>query len=151
MPKDIASHDGPRTATDIIIEYKRDGKVYIPLIERKNPPFGLAIPGGFQEKGETTAASARREAKEETNLDVVIDHPEEPFLVLSEPTRDPRGHVNAIVYIAKGYGELKAGDDAVNVHLHTPQDIKNMRFQGRFAFDHEETLTKYLYRRGYLP
>ncbi|MEK7828153.1 MAG: NUDIX hydrolase, partial [Deltaproteobacteria bacterium] len=34
----------PIPTVDIIIELKKHG---IALIERKNPPFGWAIPGGF--------------------------------------------------------------------------------------------------------
>lgn len=151
MPQNIAAYPCPKIATDIIIEYKQGRQVYIPLIERKNPPLGLAIPGGFQEIGLTLAENARREAKEETNLEILIDHPEKPFLVLSHPERDPRGQVISVVFIAQGYGELKAGDDAASVKLYTPQDIKNMRFQGRFVFDHEKILTDYLHHRGYLP
>ncbi|MBU1704094.1 MAG: NUDIX domain-containing protein, partial [Nanoarchaeota archaeon] len=53
----------PPIAADIIIQY-RGGIV---LIDRKNPPFGWAIPGGFVDLGETVEDAAVREAKEETN------------------------------------------------------------------------------------
>ena len=56
----------PRLTVDIIIEYG-DGII---LIKRKNPPYGWAIPGGFVDYGETVEESAKREAKEETSLDI---------------------------------------------------------------------------------
>ena len=150
MPLNVADYPCPKIATDIIIEYRKEGNIYIPLIERKNPPLGIALPGGFQEIGLTLAANARKEAKEETNLEVIIDHPENPFRVLSDPSRDPRGHVIGVVFIAKGYGEPKAGDDAKTVRLYTPQEIIEMRFKSLFVFDHEKILTEYLHHRGYI-
>ena len=50
----------PLVAADIIIEY-RDGIV---LIERKNEPFGWALPGGFVDVGESLESAAVREARE---------------------------------------------------------------------------------------
>ena len=58
----------PSPTVDIIIEVASgDGVV---LIERKYEPLGWAIPGGFVDRGESVADAARREAMEETGLDV---------------------------------------------------------------------------------
>ena len=54
----------PIPTVDIIIELKNSGIV---LIERKNPPFGWAMPGGFVDYGETLEDAATREALEETS------------------------------------------------------------------------------------
>ena len=56
----------PLPTVDIIIEVKGG----IVLIERKNPPHGWAIPGGFVDYGESVEACAVREAREETGLNV---------------------------------------------------------------------------------
>ena len=62
----------PQVSANVIIEMlQRDNKPII-LIERKFEPYGWAIPGGFVEVGETIAAAARREALEETSLDVEL-------------------------------------------------------------------------------
>ena len=45
----MAEHRNPYPTVDIIIEL--DGKIV--LIERKFPPHGWAIPGGFVDVGET--------------------------------------------------------------------------------------------------
>ena len=92
----------PYPTTDIIIEYERAGKEGIILIMRKNPPIGLALPGGFAEYGISLEENARKEGKEETNLEVILENEEQPFCVHSDPQRDPRGHMISVTYIAKG-------------------------------------------------
>ena len=75
----------PLLTVDIIIEVTGGGII---LIERKNPPFGWAIPGGFVDYGETLEAAAIREAREETGMDLVDL---KQFHAYSDPKRDPRG------------------------------------------------------------
>ena len=90
----------PLLTVDIIIRYQ-DGIV---LIERKNPPPGWALPGGFVDVGESLEEAAIREAKEETSLDVTLV---EQFHAYSKPGRDPRFHTVTMVFIADGKGTLK--------------------------------------------
>jgi 8-oxo-dGTP diphosphatase len=126
----MAEHRNPYPTVDIIIEV--DGKIV--LIERKFPPPGWAIPGGFVEVGETLAAAARREAKEETSLDVAIV---EMFHSYSDPTRDPRHHTISTVFLATATGTPRADDDAARVGLYTETDLPPL------AFDHAKVLADY--------
>lgn len=120
-----------RLTVDCIIDL--DGEVV--LIERKNPPFGWAIPGGFVDEGETVEEAVGREMKEETNLKLVNL---KQFHVYSDPERDPRGHTVTVVFTAKGEGELRAQDDAKNIGLFSKENLPH-----NIVFDHRKILMDY--------
>jgi 8-oxo-dGTP diphosphatase len=121
----------PLIAVDIIIEYQ-DGIV---LIDRKNEPFGWAVPGGFVDVGEPLEVAAVREAREETSLDIEI---RELFYVYGKPARDRRGHTVSVIYIAEGTGKLKAADDAKKASVFHYEDLPS-----HLAFDHREIIADY--------
>ena len=123
----------PYLTVDIIIELKEG----IVLIERVNPPPGVALPGGFVDYGETLEAAARREAKEETNL--TLTHLRQ-FHTYSDPKRDPRFHTVSTVFIAKGNGAPKSGDDAKAVKIVKYAEL----LRARYAFDHQRIIKDYL-------
>lgn len=126
----------PLLTVDIIIELPREDTTQIVLIERKNPPSGWALPGGFVDVGETVEQAAVREAKEETSLDVTLT---ELLGIYSDPARDSRGHTVSAVYIATGSGHAKAQDDAANLVICDPDNPP-----GELAFDHQKILDDYL-------
>ena len=101
----VTTYRNPVPTVDIII--RRDSEVL--LIERKNPPLGWALPGGFVDYGESLESAARREAHEETGLEL-IDLTQ--FGAYSDPQRDPRQHTISVVFTARGIGEACGGDDA---------------------------------------
>ena len=125
----------PSIAADIIILC--DGNK-IALIERKNPPYGWAIPGGFVDYGESLESAAAREAKEETSLTIDVLGQLKTY---SDPERDPRQHVISTVFIATAYGQTpKAADDAKNIKLF---DLNNLPTE--LAFDHTTILDDFNY------
>jgi O-acetyl-ADP-ribose deacetylase (regulator of RNase III)/ADP-ribose pyrophosphatase YjhB (NUDIX family) len=124
---------GPFTTVDAIIEINNG----ILLIQRSNPPFGLALPGGFLDYGESLEEAVKREVKEETGLDVVSL---KQFHTYSEPGRDPRFHTIATVFIVKTKGKLKAGDDAKGFKIAKFTEIKNLVL----AFDHKNIIQDYM-------
>lgn len=135
----------PLLAADIIIELTDRPERPIVLIERRYPPHGWAIPGGFVDVGETLEQAARREAYEETSLNVTL------ITLLgcySDPRRDARGHTVSIVYLATATGLPRARDDAKTAALFAPG-----QFPAPLAFDHQLILADYLRFRtcGELP
>ena len=108
----------PLLATDALILFGEG----IVLIRRENPPYQgfYALPGGFVEVGETVEEAARREAKEETGLDITLL---KLVGVYSKPDRDPRGHVVSITYLAEGRGKLVAGSDARSAEVFGPDNL----------------------------
>ncbi len=124
---------GPFVTVDAIIEIN-DGIV---LIERSNPPFGWALPGGFVDYGESLEEAVIREAKEETGLDL---GDLKQFHTYSKPGRDPRFHTISTVYIGRGVGEPKSGSDAANLKVVKIKELKNYNF----AFDHKQIIEDYL-------
>lgn len=128
---------GPFSTVDAIIEI--DGGIVV--IERSNPPFGLALPGGFVDYGESLEDAVIREVKEETNLDVVEL---KQLHTYSDPKRDPRFHTIGTVFAAKVRGIPKAGDDAAGLEIIKISEIEKLSF----AFDHKKILEDYLKARS---
>lgn len=126
-------YNNPVPAVDLIIEIEGKGLV---LIERRNPPPGWALPGGFVEVGETLEQAAVREAKEETCLDVELLG---QFHTYSDPKRDPRMNCISSVFVARATGAPRAEDDAKSVALY-PKD----RLPAVLAFDHRKILEDFL-------
>jgi len=125
---DVVRYKNPLPTADIIIT-RQDS---ILLINRKNPPEGWALPGGFIEYGESAEQTAIREAKEETNLE--ISHLQQ-FHTYSQPGRDPRFHTLTVVFFAQANGELKAGDDAKEARFFHIDKLPD-----NIAFDHREII-----------
>lgn len=113
---------------DAIIPYQ--GKIV--LIRRMNDPFKgyYALPGGIVEYGERVEDAVLREVEEETGLKGKIHG---LVGVYSDPNRDPRGHFVSVCFVVlPAGGELKAGSDAKEVALFSPNNLPEL------AFDHEK-------------
>ena len=115
----------------------------IVVVDRKNPPSGICLPGGFVEVGETVEVSARREVREETGLMVqglqMLD-------VFSEPSRDPRRHTVSVTYIAQVVADhikVDALDDAAGSEVVLPRMLIEDHQTYRFAFDHRKLVEAY--------
>jgi len=148
MAYERKEYRSPFLTTDIIIEHEDGKKKGIVLIERRNPPYGTALPGGFAEYGLSLEENAVKEALEETGLEVRLYTPEHPLCVKSEPFRDLRAHMVSVTYVGKGYGRISAGDDAKAARLYTLDEVKKIVKEKSMCFDHAEILAEYLKQRG---
>ena len=128
---DVKQYRNPFPTVDIIIEIN-DGII---LIERKNPPLGWALPGGFVDYGESLEDAAIREAREETSLEVCNL---QLLGCYSDPGRDSRMHTISMVYIGTGVGTPSAGDDATNLAGFRLDSLPN-----QLCFDHAKILRDY--------
>lgn len=127
----------PLLTVDIIVELEERGVV---LIERKNPPRGWALPGGFVDYGESLERAAVREAKEETSLDVKLA---EQFYTYSDPSRDARHHTVSTIYIATATGTPRGADDARRAII-----VQEGNLPAPLVFDHPRILKDYfLYKK----
>lgn len=125
----------PRPTVDVLVEVQGG----IVLVERRHPPEGWAIPGGFVEYGETLEEAAVREMREETGLEVDLVR---QFHTYSDPGRDPRFHTIGTVFIGRGRGAPRAGDDAGQARVFTRDSLP-----AKIAFDHRRIIEDYFERR----
>lgn len=137
----IEQFANPVPTVDVIIEVWAQACFQgIVLIERKNPPHGWALPGGFVDYGETVEQAAVREAREETGLEVELIR---LLGVYSDPRRDPRQHTLSVVFIGRAGRVPRAGDDARRAKVFTRETQP-----AKLAFDHTKILADYWQREG---
>jgi 8-oxo-dGTP diphosphatase len=128
---EITIYRNPMPTVDVIIE-SQDGVL---LINRKNPPYGWALPGGFVDYGETVEEAIVRETREEVGLDVINLR---QFHCYSKPDRDPRQHTLSVVFTAESQGKPRASDDAAEARFFAWENLPE-----RIAFDHRQILEDY--------
>ncbi len=128
----MSEYRNPTPTVDVIVADSRG----ILLIERKNKPFGWALPGGFVDEGECLEAAALRELREETGLEGEL---RDLLYCYSRPDRDRRQHTISAVFIVTASGEPAAQDDAKHA-LFFPFD----RLPQNICFDHREILEDFI-------
>jgi len=141
--KIVEKYRNPFPTVDIIIEIDPQPPAKevsgsgpsIVLIQRRNPPFGWAIPGGFVDYGESLESAAKREAAEETSLEVELLY---QLGAYSDPSRDPRHHTISVVFVARTTGTPRAADDAADIGIFNRDCLPDL-----FAFDHKQILSDY--------
>jgi 8-oxo-dGTP diphosphatase len=131
---EIKQRLSPLPTVDMII-YDPRGRIV--LVRRRYPPPGWALPGGFVDYGESVEEAARREALEESSLEVSIKG---LLGVYSDPARDIRRHTISTVFwgTAENAEKIKAGDDAGEA-VFFPLDA----LPSPLAFDHARIINDF--------
>lgn len=127
----------PSVTVDIVV-VTREAQPRVLLIRRKKEPFAgaWAIPGGFVDPGESLAAAAERELREETGVENVTL---EQLAAFGDPNRDPRGWTVSVAFLARvdANTSATAAADAAAVGWH-PLDA----LPQSLAFDHDKILAR---------
>src|SRR5947209_2842351 len=127
----------PAVTVDVVI-VTQEGRPRVLLIRRKHDPFAgaWAIPGGFVDPGETLAAAAARELREETGVEHVSL---EQLAAFGDPGRDPRGWTVSVAFLAQVPADTAAtaSDDAAAVGWHLLDELPRP-----LAFDHDKILAR---------
>jgi len=134
---DITELNCPKVAVDAVV--RLNGTNNLVLIERKFAPFGMALPGGFVDYGESCEIAVTREVKEEMGLRFQIGG---QLRSKSDPDRDPRGHIMTIPFWGIAEGEPKAQDDAKGIYIISRTQV----LDEHFAFkDHKDIILEYIF------
>lgn len=107
----------PKVAVGVLVE---DGARVLLVRRAVIPQLGWwALPAGYMEFDEEPQEAARREAQEETGLQVELTGLLDVF-----PITSPNGHGVLIVYWARpAGGELRAGDDVSDARWFAPEEL----------------------------
>ena len=132
----------PKVAVDVIVFTVREETLQVLLVQLKTPSYTdmWAFPGGLVPHGESTEVAATRCLFETTGVkDVYL----EQLYTFSNPSRDPRGHVVSVAYVAlvnRAHMSLRVPGKCVNIDwfpVTTPPTL---------AYDHTEMLEYALQR-----
>ena len=125
----------PAVTTDcVIFGYDVKDGLSVLLVKRGGDPYKgcWAFPGGFMKIDEDAETGARRELKEETDLDAAYM---EEFGCFTDVNRDPRERVITIAFYALvRKADVKGGDDAEDARWFPVSEIPSL------AFDHDRIL-----------
>ena len=136
----MPSIETPKLTVDVIVRlWKADDLRGVALIERRNPPRGLALPGGFVEIGETVETAAVREVQEEIGIDVRLAY---LLGVYSDLKRDPCLHTAAVVFVGDSSDGPRAASDAREVFVYLFEKIP----LDQLVLDHREIVSDSLQR-----
>ena len=124
----------PVPGVGLIIEHK--GKIVLVRRGSKVHSGRWALPSGYIEADESVEGAAIREGHEETGLDLELL---EFFGVYSFPEGPPASGIIIFFRARPIGGSLKAGDDAKDVALFTPQELPPLPFR-----THRQAMSRWL-------
>ena len=129
-------YEKPSVTVDVLLFTIEDGELKILLVKRNQPPFkeSWALPGGFVRIFESLEEAAKRELKEESNVDDVYL---EQLFTFGDVNRAPRERVITVTYLAladANSGNVASSGDAKESKLFS------LRKLPKLAFDHSRII-----------
>lgn len=95
---DLETHRHPLLAIDLVILAIRDGQLCAGVLPRDDLGNGAhALPGGFVHHGQSLDQTVARVLAEKTGLSGITF---EQLATYGDPSRDPRGHIVSVAYLA---------------------------------------------------
>eukprot|EP00039_Didymoeca_costata_P033570 m.42961 g.42961 ORF g.42961 m.42961 type:complete len:191 (-) comp9937_c0_seq1:63-635(-) len=141
----------PSLSVDIVIVVKKEDKEHVLLVERRFPPQGWAVIGGYVDVGESVENAVQRETLEEVGIEIPLENLSQVH-VFSDPLRDFRRPSAAVLFVAQVDSEtidkVTAGDDANAARLFPVDDAlaKTLAFGDHFVMI--QTALSYLDERS---
>jgi 8-oxo-dGTP diphosphatase len=113
---DLEIHRHPSLAIDLVILAIRDGQLCAVVLPRDDLGSGAhALPGGFVHHSQSLDQTVQRVLAEKTGLTGIAF---EQLATYGDPSRDPRGHVVSIAYLALlPDAGLAKGLQLANIHV----------------------------------
>jgi len=143
MQMEFPPYEAPILTVDAVVFEITNNELQVLLIRRNREPFegGLALPGGYNPRGETTLDALNRVLARKTGISTDSLVHIEQLYTFDTIARDPRGHAVSITYMGLGR-DLHAGQSE------TTEDpaFYPVRKLPRLAFDHQHII-KYALER----
>ena len=134
----MENHQSPTLTIDSVIFQLIENKLSVLLIKRTNDPFlgHIALPGGYNFIGETTAEAMNRILYQKTGLDSKSLKYIEQLYTFDTIAKDPRGHAVSVTYMGLGTNiKLKKLPSAQSPQFCEVSKMPNL------AFDHNNIVS----------
>lgn len=127
----------PTVTVDGVVFQILDSKLNVLLIKRTREPFKgeWALPGGYNNAGETTQEALDRILSEKAGVRLGQIHLVDQLRAFDSIARDPRGHAVSIAYVGIGYDVMPMS----SVEVQNPQFFPLDKLPS-MAYDHDEII-----------